>query len=286
MARKSLRTLLQSDQVIVAPGVYDAWSAKLVEDAGFQAVYMSGMAVTGSLLGAPDLGLLTMTEMVGRASAIAKAVKIPVIADADNGYGGPLNVMRTVQEYEAGGVAAIHIEDQVIPKRCGYYPGKVLVEPNEMVDRIRAALEARQSDEFFIIARSDAIAVEGIEEAIKRGQLYKETGADALFFEAIESIDQIRSIREAVPGVLMINMVEGSKTPLLKINQLGEMGYKIVIFSGSLLRVASFAMKKYLENLKTKGSTEEFLPSMMTPNERNRLSRLDEYFELSAKFGG
>jgi 2,3-dimethylmalate lyase len=286
MVRRSLRTLLQGDQTIVAPGVYDAWSAKLVEDAGFQAVYMSGMAVTGSLLGAPDLGLLTMTEMVNRASAIAKAVKIPVIADADNGYGGPLNVMRTVEDYEAAGVAAIHIEDQVIPKRCGYYPEKELVEPNEMVNRIKATLEARESDEFLIIARSDAIAVEGIEEAIKRAQLYKESGADAIFIEAIESIDQIRLIREEVSGVLMINMVEGSKTPLLNIIQLGEIGYKIVIFSGSLLRVASFAMKKYLENLRSKGSTEEFLPSMMTPNERNRLSRLEEYFELSAKFGG
>jgi 2,3-dimethylmalate lyase len=286
MVRKGLRTLLQGDQVIAAPGVYDAWSAKLVEDAGFRAVYMSGMAVTGSLLGAPDLGLLTMTEMVNRASAIAKAVKVPVIADADNGYGGPLNVMRTVREYEAGGVDAIHIEDQVIPKRCGYYPGKELIEPNDMVNRIKAALEARESDEFLIIARSDAIAVEGIEGAIKRAQLYKDSGADAIFIEAIETIDQIRLIREEVPGVLMINMVEGSKTPLLNISQLGEIGYKIVIFSGSLLRIASFAMNKYLRNLRASGSTEEFLPSMMTPNERNRLSRLDEYFELSAKFGG
>lgn len=283
--RKTFRSLLESNAIIVAPGIYDAWSARMVEDAGFKTAYMSGMAVTGSILGAPDLGLLTMTEMVSRASAIVKAIRIPVIADADNGYGGVLNVIRTVQEYEASGVAAIHIEDQAIPKRCGYYPGKQLVEPGTMVNRIKAALSPRKERDFIIIARSDAIAVEGIKKAIIRGQLYKEAGADVIFLEAIESMEQIVLIPKEIQGPLMTNMVEGSKTPLLTINELRDAGYKIVIFSGSLLRTASFAMKRWLDTLRSTGGTAEHVNLMITPDERNRLCRRDEFFETAKTYG-
>src|SRR6266702_1339279 len=182
-----LRALLDSGQTIVAPGAFDPLSARLVEEAGFPAVYMTGFGTSAALIGRPDVGLLTMTEMAGNAGRIAAAVDIPVIADADTGYGNPLNVIRTVGVYEAAGVAGIHIEDQVAPKKCGHLEGKLVIPAQEMAEKVRAAVEARTQPEFVIIARTDARAVEGLERSLERGRMYREAGADALFIEALTS---------------------------------------------------------------------------------------------------
>jgi 2-methylisocitrate lyase-like PEP mutase family enzyme len=179
-----LRELLEGPEPVLAPGAYDALTARLVEQAGFEAVYMTGFGTAASLLGRPDIGLLSFSEMVDNARRIVRAVEVPVIADADDGYGNPINVIRTVQEYEAAGVSAIHIEDQVSPKKCGHLEGKEVIEASEMVEKVRAAVEARQSEDFVIIARTDARAVEGMDRALKRARLYREAGADVLFVEA------------------------------------------------------------------------------------------------------
>jgi 2,3-dimethylmalate lyase len=179
-----LREMLSRPEPVLAPGAYDALSARLVEGAGFEAVYMTGFGTSASLLGRPDVGLLTFSEMVDNARRLVQAVKVPVIADADNGYGNPINVIRTVKEYEAAGVSAVHIEDQVIPKKCGHMEGKQVIDASEMVEKIRAAVEARHSEEFVIIARTDARAVEGMDVALDRARIYRDAGADALFVEA------------------------------------------------------------------------------------------------------
>ena len=209
-----LRALLDSGQTIVAPGAFDSLSARLVEEAGFPAVYMTGFGTSAALIGRPDVGLLTMTEMVGHAGRIAACVDIPVIADADTGYGNPLNVIRTVGAYEAAGVAGIHIEDQVAPKKCGHLEGKQVIPAEEMVQKIRAAVEARTQPEFVIIARTDARAVEGLERALQRGRMYREAGADVLFIEALTSEAEAEEAARAFPGVpLAFQLGGGGQDP-------------------------------------------------------------------------
>ena len=209
-----LRALLDSGQTIVAPGAFDALSARLVEEAGFPAVYMTGFGTSAALIGRPDVGLLTMTEMAASAGRIAECVDIPVIADADTGYGNPLNVIRTVGAYEAAGVAGIHIEDQVAPKKCGHMEGKQVIGAQEMAAKVRAAVEARAQPEFVIIARTDARAVEGLERALERARLYRAAGADVLFIEALVSEAEVEEAARAFPGVpLLFNWAEGGKTP-------------------------------------------------------------------------
>jgi 2,3-dimethylmalate lyase len=209
-----LRALLESGQTIVAPGAFDPLAARLVEEAGFPAVYMTGFGTSAALIGRPDVGLLTMTEMAANAGRIADCVDIPVIADADTGYGNPLNVIRTVGAYEAAGVAGIHVEDQVAPKKCGHMEGKLVIPAPEMAAKIRAAVEARAQPEFVIIARTDARAVEGLERALERARLYREAGADALFIEALVSEAEVEEAARAFPGVpLLFNWAEGGKTP-------------------------------------------------------------------------
>src|SRR5439155_5366218 len=192
--RQRFRALLAAPGLIIAPGAYDALSARLIEQAGFDVVYMTGSGAANSLLGQPDLGLTTMTEMAGQAARVGAATTLPVVADADTGYGGPLNVRRTVQEYERAGVAALHIEDQTFPKRCGHFAGKSVIPIDEMVAKIKAAVAARSDPDLVVIARSDAAAVEGIDAALKRGRAYQAAGADALFIEAPSSVDELRQI--------------------------------------------------------------------------------------------
>ena len=226
-----MRALLDSGQTIVAPGVFDSLSARLVEEAGFPAVYMTGFGTSAALIGRPDVGLLTMTEMAGNAGRIAACVDIPVIADADTGYGNPLNVIRTVGAYEAAGVAGIHIEDQVAPKKCGHLEGKQVIPAEEMAQKIRAAVEARTQPEFVIIARTDARAVEGLERALQRGRMYLEAGADVLFIEALTTEAEAEEAVRAFPRVpLLFNWAEGGKTPPVSLARLHELGYRIVIF--------------------------------------------------------
>jgi 2,3-dimethylmalate lyase len=250
-----LRVLLDSGQTIVAPGAFDSLSARLVEEAGFPAVYMTGFGTSAALLGRPDVGLLTMTEMAGNAGRIAECVDIPVIADADTGYGNPLNVIRTVGAYEAAGVAGIHIEDQVAPKKCGHLEGKQVIPAEEMVQKIRAAVEARAQPEFVIIARTDARATEGLERALQRGRMYREAGADVLFIEALTSEAEAEEAARAFPGVpLLFNWAEGGKTPPISLDRLRELGYRIVIFPLSTLLAATGAMRRILQEIARAGT--------------------------------
>ena len=250
-----LRALLESGQMIVAPGAFDPLAARLVEEAGFPAVYMTGFGTSAALLGRPDVGLLTMTEMAGNAARIADCVDIPVIADADTGYGNPLNVIRAVGAFEAAGVAGIHIEDQVAPKKCGHMEGKLVIPADEMAAKIRAATEARANSDFVIIARTDARAVEGFERSIARARLYLAAGADALFIEALTSEDEIAQAARAFPGVpLLFNWAEGGKTPPVGLARLQELGYRIVIFPISTLLAATAAMGRILREIAQAGT--------------------------------
>lgn len=263
MKAKKLRELLGQPGIIRAPGAYDAWSARLVAGAGFPVVYMTGYGVSASLLGRPDIGLLTMTEMVSQARNIAAAVDLPLIADADTGYGGVLNVARTVQEYEQSGIAGIQLEDQVFPKRCGHMEGKQLAPLEDMTARVRAAVRARRTEDTVIIARTDARAVEGFEEAIRRARAYADAGADVIFFEAPQSASEMRSIARLIKTPLMANMVEKGKTPFMTGQALEEMGYKIVIYPVSALFAATRAVMAILEALKNEDTTDNFRRNMV-----------------------
>jgi 2,3-dimethylmalate lyase len=260
-----LRALLESGQTIVAPGAFDPLAARLVEEAGFPAVYMTGFGTSAALIGRPDVGLLTMTEMAASAGRIADCVDIPVIADADTGYGNPLNVIRTVGAYEAAGVAGIHIEDQVAPKKCGHMEGKLVIGAQEMAAKVRAAVEARAQPEFVIIARTDARAVEGLEQALERARLYREAGADALFIEALVSDAEVEEAARAFPAVpLLFNWAEGGKTPPVSLARLTELGYRIVIFPISTLLAATAAMRAILREIAVSGTPAAALAGLPT----------------------
>jgi carboxyvinyl-carboxyphosphonate phosphorylmutase len=258
-----LRELLDAGGTILAPGAFDPLAARLVEEAGFPAVYMTGFGTSAALLGRPDVGLLTMTEMAGNAGRIADCVDIPVIADADTGYGNPLNVIRAIAAYEAAGVAAVHIEDQVAPKKCGHMEGKQVIPAAEMAQKIRAAAEAKEQPEFMIIARTDARAVEGLEAALDRARLYRAAGADALFIEALTSEQEAAEAARAFPGVpLLFNWAEGGKTPPLSLDRLHQLGYRIVIFPISTLLAATAAMRRILAEIAQAGTPAAALPGL------------------------
>ena len=280
-----LRALLDSGQTIVAPGAFDPLAARLVEEAGFPAVYMTGFGTSAALLGRPDVGLLTMTEMAGNAGRIAACVDIPVIADADTGYGNPLNVIRTVGAYEAAGVAGIHIEDQVAPKKCGHMEGKLVIAPQEMAEKIRAAVEARTQPEFVIIARTDARAVEGLERALERGRLYREAGADALFVEAVVSEPEAEEVARAFPGVpLLFNWAEGGKTPPISLGRLTELGYRIVIFPISTLLAATAAMRGILREIAQAGTPAAVMGELPSFGEFTDFIGLPEVREIERRY--
>lgn len=258
-----LRRLL-SGGLVMAPGAYDALSARLAEQAGFQAVYMSGFGVSAGRLGRPDLGLITLTEMADTLANMSKSVGVPVIADADTGYGGSLNVIRTVNLYEAAGASAIQIEDQQWPKRCGHIQGKTLIPKEEMVAKIRAALEARTKDTL-IVARTDAIAVEGFDAALDRAESYLRAGADVLFVEAPENMDQLVDIPRRLPAVHLINMAETGKGFNLTADQLEAMGYRLAIYPGTAflaaIRAMSEALSQLLAERSAAGLASRFVPA-------------------------
>jgi 2,3-dimethylmalate lyase len=259
----SLPALLREQRPLLAPGCYDALSARLVEEAGFSAAYMTGFGSAAGRLGRPDVGLLTMSEMVDNAYRIAEAVDIPVIADADTGYGNPISVIRTVREFERAGVAAIHIEDQVMPKKCGHMEGKQVVAAREMAQKVRAAVDARRSSDFLIIARTDAAAVEGLDAAIERGHIYREAGADLLFIEAPRSEPEIAAVAEAFRGVpLLFNYAEGGKTPAVEVSKLAELGFAVVIFPISTLLAATGAMRQVLARIRADGTPRAVLDEL------------------------
>jgi len=249
-----LRELLARPEPILAPGAYDALSARLIEAAGFPAVYMTGFGSAASLLGRPDVGLLGMSEMVDNARRIAGAVAVPVIADADTGYGNPITVIRTVHEYENAGVAAIHIEDQLSPKKCGHMEGKQLVSVEDMVAKVRAAVAARRTD-LVLIARTDARAVEGLDGALNRARLYREAGADVIFFEAPQSEAEIETVAHELSDVpLLFNWAEGGKTPPIAYARLRELGFRIVIFPIGAMLAATRAIRDLLQTIRADGT--------------------------------
>ena len=282
--RKIFKQLLQRDGIVVAPGCFDGLSARLVEEAGFEAAYLSGGAVARSM-GLPDIGLVTMSEVIERAAQVVAAVKIPVIADADTGYGNAINLVRTVREFERVGVAAIHIEDQITPKRCGHLDGKEVISLAEMEKKIEAALASRDDPDFGIIARTDARAVHGLDDAIRRGRSFARLGVDVVFIEAPQSEAELetiaRSLREAP---LMVNMFKGGKTPLLPVSTLQKMGYRIAIFPSETQRAAIHAMRQALQLLKQEGSTEAMDSKLTTFKERDRIVGLDDWQELERRF--
>ena len=249
-----MRELLARPEPILAPGAYDALSARLIEAAGFPAVYMTGFGSAASLLGRPDVGLLGMSEMVDNARRIAGAVAVPVIADADTGYGNPITVIRTVHEYENAGVAAIHIEDQLSPKKCGHMEGKQLVSVEDMVAKVRAAVAARRTD-LVLIARTDARAVEGLHGALNRARLYREAGADVIFFEAPQSEADIETVAHELSDVpLLFNWAEGGKTPPIAYARLRELGFRIVIFPIGAMLAATRAIRDLLQTIRADGT--------------------------------
>jgi carboxyvinyl-carboxyphosphonate phosphorylmutase len=282
---RKLRELLARPTPLLAPGAYDALTARLIESAGFDAVYMTGYGTAASRLGRPDVGLLTMSEMVDNARPIVEAVDVPVIADADTGYGNPVSVIRTVQEYERAGVGAIHIEDQVWPKKCGHMEGKMVIPVEDMVQKIQAATTAKHSKDFIIIARTDARAVEGLDAALKRGHLYRDAGADVLFIEAPQSEAEIVTIsREFKNTPLLLNWLEEGKTPSLPLSRITELGFRIVIFPLSNLLIATKAIRENLAKLKGDGTPISIMNRMTPFGDFVEFIGLPEIRELEQKF--
>jgi methylisocitrate lyase len=279
-----LRELLARPEILLTPGAYDAMVARLIEQAGFPAVYISGAGVSNSLLGQPDIGLVSMTEMADRAAYICDVVQVPVVADIDNGYGNALNVRRTIRSFERAGVAGVQLEDQVLPKRCGHMSGKQVITTDEMVGKVKAALDARHDQNLVLMARTDAVAVEGLDRAIERGQRYLEAGADVIFIEAPESEAEMRRICREIDAPLVANMVEGGRTPMRTTVELQEIGYRWVVFPGAAMRTITRALTSMLKVLKEHGTTAPYLAKMFSFTELNQLMGLDEWKELEAKY--
>jgi 2,3-dimethylmalate lyase len=285
--RARLRELLAGPRPVVAPGAYDALSARLVEQAGFGVVYVTGFGSTASLIGRPDVGLLTGTEMIDNARRIVAAVGVPVIADADTGYGNAVNVVRTVQGYEQAGVAGIHLEDQVMPKKCGHMSGKAVIGVDEMVGKIRAAVAARRDPDLLLIARTDAAAVDGLAAAITRGRAYADAGADLLFVEAPTSEDDIATVAAELHGVapLVFNWAEGGRTPPLSLDRIAELGFSLVLFPIGTLLAATAGIRTLLATLRTDGTPAAALPGLPTFDGFTDLIGLPEIRDLERRFG-
>lgn len=277
----SFRKLMKEKDVIPVPGTFNALVAKLIEAQGFDAVYCTGAGISTSLLGLPDIGLISLSEMTRMVGYICSAVNLPVLSDADTGFGNAINVMRTVREFEKIGAAGIHIEDQVAPKRCGHVAGKEVVSTEEMVGKIKAATSARTNPDFIIIARTDAKGVEGLKGTIERAKRYRDAGADVIFPEALETPEEFSRFSKAIPDVpLLANMTDFGKTPYLSVEEFKQLGYKIVIFPVSTMRIAMKAVEEFLQELKMKGTQKGALQKMQT---RKELYDLIEYSQFTAR---
>jgi methylisocitrate lyase len=273
-----LRELIAKGTVMM-PGVPNAAMARQVERAGFDAVYISGAGLANATAGVPDIGLLTLTEVAQLADYIASAVKIPAIVDADTGFGGAENVTRTIHELERAGLAGCHIEDQEFPKRCGHLAGKEIVEPDEMIAKIKAALRARRDPDFLIIARTDARAVEEFDGTVKRARSYVEAGADGVFPEALQSVEEFKAFAREVKAPLLANMTEFGKSPLLSFQELSDLGYRMVIFPMSAFRVSMKASEEFLRDLKKRGTQSDWITRMQTRQELYELLDYDPSVE-------
>jgi methylisocitrate lyase len=282
--RKEFRKRIRKEGVLL-PGAFNALSAKLVEKAGFKGVYISGAALSAGA-GLPDLGLLTLTEFTGMAKSIAQAVKIPCISDADTGFGEAVNVGRTVQEFENAGLCGLHLEDQVMPKRCGHLSGKELITSQAMVQKIRIAAQSRRDRNFLLIARTDARAVEGMKGALKRAEAYVKAGADAIFPEALKTPEEFRRFAKEIDVPLLANMTEFGVSPLLTFDELRDMGYRLVIFPVSALRIAMKACERFYRGLRRQGTQKAFVPDMQTRKELYQLIEYEKYAAMDSKAGG
>jgi 2-methylisocitrate lyase-like PEP mutase family enzyme len=281
-----LRDLVKASGIVVAPGIYDGLSALLVEQAGFKAAYLSGASLCYTRYALPDIGLVSMNEVADTLGAIRERATLPIIVDIDTGFGNALNVQRTVREFERRGASALQMEDQVTPKRCGHLRDKALIPAGEMVQKIKAALDARHSDDMLIIARTDAIAVEGFDAALDRAERYVEAGADLLFVEALETETQMTAVTKRfgsrVP--VMANMVEGGKTPILPADRLAQLGFKLVIFPGGTVRALAFLLRDYYAQLRATGTTDSFRPRMLDFAGLNKLLDTDNFLSQGRRF--
>jgi 2-methylisocitrate lyase-like PEP mutase family enzyme len=284
VAERSLTALLHRDAPLLLPGVSDALTAGIAVDVGFNAVYVTGAGVTNRYLGAPDLALITLSELAAHVDAIRDAVDVPLVVDADTGFGGPLNVRRTVKLLERHGAGAIQIEDQVSPKRCGHFAGKEVVETAEMVAKIHAAVDAREHDTTLIVARTDARQGLGLHEAVDRAGAYREAGADVLFVEAPLTVEEIRTVAGHVEGPKLINMVEGGDTPILPLDDLAALGFDIVLYANTALRAAMKAMHAVLAHLRAHGSSAGVADQLVEWSERQRMVGKARFDELERRY--
>ena len=282
--RKKLRKLIAKGEFFIAPGAYDALTARLVERAGFDVVYATGAGIANSQLAIPDIGLCTMNEILEQVRKMVSAVEIPVAADIDTGFGNAVNLYRTIREFERAGVAAVQIEDQVSPKRCGHFDGKQIVPFDEAVAKIRAAKEARQDPDLVIIARTDAIAVAGMDEAIRRAKAFLQNGADMLFVEAPNSREELAYVARHVSGPKIANIVEGGRTPVVSADDLAAMGYSMALYANLVLRSSVFAIQRNLAHLKEKGDTRGLLDNIITMGDRAEVTDKEFYDDLEYRF--
>lgn len=286
--RSSLRELLQSDETLILPGATDALTARLVERAGFKACYVSGAGFANVQLGLPDVGMVSHFEMAQHIRRMADATDLPIVADGDTGHGGVLSVARTVRLFETAGASAIQLEDQEMPKRCGHFEGRrQLVSSEEMVAKIRAARAAAVSPDFLIVARTDACAVHGIEDAIARALAFRDAGADVVFVEALRSHEELVLVPQKVRGIpLIVNIVEGGKTPELSVSELSAMGYRIVLYANFVMRVMAKAAQDALEHLRENGETRSMGDRMLSWNMRQEIVALSDWQDLELKLEG
>jgi carboxyvinyl-carboxyphosphonate phosphorylmutase len=283
--RVSLRDQLEDrNKIIVLPGVFDALSAKIAENVGFEAMFQTGYGSSAALLGMPDFGLLNSGETVDNAMRIIRAVRVPVLVDADTGYGNPLNVWRLIRDLESLGAAGIFLEDQVWPKRCGHMVGKDVIPKDEYILKLKAALEARQSKDFIIVARTDARAPIGLGEAIERGKAYRKAGADVIFVEAPRSVEELKKVANEIDAPLVANMIEDGVTPNLSAKERLILGYSIAVFPLSAIYSATFAMKQVLTELKNTGTTKDTRNIMVTFKDFNEFMNLDHFIDLERRY--
>jgi len=281
-----IRQALDAQGQLIMPGVYDALSGKIAARAGFEVIFITGYSLSATLLGEPDFGLLTQSEVVGAAQRICAVVDTPVIVDADTGYGNAINVMRTVQDLIRAGAAGMFLEDQVWPKRCGHMKGKQVIALDEQLKKLRAAVEAKQGGDFFIVARTDSRQALGLTEAITRGLAFKEAGADAVFIEAPESKEEMKEIAHQVPGPLVANMLERGVTPLMGPKELKELGFDLIVWPLAPLYSAAQSLTEVYTTLRRDGSTLAILDRLMPFDDFNRIVGLEEKYALDAKYRG
>ena len=282
---KNLKSMLKSKKPLVIPGVYDALGAKIAQKVGFDAMFQTGYGTSATLFGMPDYGFIGATETVDNARRICRAVSVPVIVDSDTGYGNALSVWKLVKELESAGASGIFLEDQSWPKRCGHMRGKEVISQEEYTEKLSAAIDARESKDFIIVARTDARATKGLDDAIQRGKQNKKTGADAVFVEAPESIDEMRRIGKEINAPLVANMIEGGATPLSSTESLNQMGFNIILYPLSVLYANTFATLNILAELKKSGNTTKYKQKIVNFDQFNDLVELSKFQKMEKKFG-